>query len=52
MSMSNGSIKTSNGYGEADFTISVDGKEKDVEVFIRLEQEPLRKWKVVEIVSE
>jgi hypothetical protein len=51
MSMSNGSIKTSNGYGEADFSITVDGKEKDVEVFIRLEQEPLRKWEVVEMFS-
>ena len=52
VSISNGEISTSGSGGNAALYMDVDGVTKDVEVFIRLEQQPLRDWEVVEMVYE
>lgn len=47
-----GSIKTQNGYGTADLTISVNGKKHDLDVFVHLEKEPEMEWQVLEMKIE
>ena len=47
MSMANGHISINNGEGTASFIIDVDGKRKDAEIYIELEQKPLSDWKVI-----
>lgn len=42
-----GSIQTTNGYGNADLTLSVNGKKHDMKVFVHLEKEPETEWKVL-----
>jgi len=48
-SFPSGSISTSGGRGEAEFTIRVNGSEGTVRVHIQLEREPLRDWEVISI---
>ena len=45
---SSGSINTSNGHGQAEFTIRVIGSDSTIRVHIRLEKEPLRDWEIVD----
>ena len=42
-------IHTSNGHGEATFDITVDGKEKDIPVYLELTKHPEGKWEVVKV---
>ena len=42
-----GSVSTSGGHGQAEFTIRVVGSDNTIHVHIRLEREPLRDWEVV-----
>lgn len=43
-----GTISISNGYGEAELTISVKGEKKNIKVFSRLYKEPNSEWQIVE----
>ena len=44
-----GNITITNDYGQADLSISINGKEKDVKVTVILEKKPNESWKVTEI---
>jgi len=45
-------ITTENGYGTADFDISVKGKKRDLDVSVHLEKVPDSEWKVTEMEIE
>ena len=47
--MPSGSISTSNGLGDADFTISVDGSKKDLKVRTILVKELNSDWELVDM---
>lgn len=42
-------IKTTNGHGEATFDITIDGKDKDIPVYLELTKHPDGKWEVVKV---
>lgn len=44
-----GNINITNDYGQADLSISIKGKEKNIEVSVLLEKKPNQSWKVTEI---
>lgn len=44
-----GSVSTTDGNGEAEFTVTVKGKQKNLKVYVYLEKEPKSDWKVKEI---
>jgi len=44
-----GNINITNDYGQADLSISIKGKEKDIELTVLLEKKPNESWKVSEI---
>lgn len=44
-----GSISIQNGYGQANLSITVLGKNEDVDVMVYLEKEPGGEWKIIEI---
>ncbi len=44
-----GNINITNDYGQADLSISINGKEKGIEVTVLLEKKPNESWKVTEI---
>lgn len=44
-----GSVSTSNDYGEASFTIDVNGKKHDLDVYVLLEKAPDGEWQVLEM---
>ena len=45
----NGSISTSGGHGQADFTIRVNGSDRTAHVHVRLIREPLEDWEVISL---
>ncbi len=47
-----GNIHLSMGYGEANFTVKVTGKEENMDVLIYLEKQPDTPWKIVEMQDE
>ena len=47
-----GSLQISNGHGSANFTIDVNGKKHDLDVFVYLEKEPDEEWRVLEMRIE
>lgn len=44
-----GNINITNDYGQADLSININGKEKNIEVSVLLEKKPNESWKVTEI---
>ncbi len=46
-SFTSGQISTNNGHGEASFEITVEGEQKEIDVFIELEKQPEGEWKVL-----
>lgn len=42
-------ISTTNGHGNATFDITIDGKDKDIPVYLELTKHPDGKWEVVNV---
>ncbi|MGQ2985097.1 hypothetical protein [Flavobacterium sp.] len=42
-------ISTTNGHGDATFNITIDGKDKDIPVYLELTKHPDGKWEVVKM---
>lgn len=47
-----GNLQISNGYGNADLNISVNGTKHDLDVFVHLEKEPNGEWQVLQMEAE
>ena len=52
ISMTSGHIETTNGFGNATFTVEVEGKDKEVDAYIELKKRPTGEWEVVELTTE